>query len=108
MTFGYSFQIWVPLLVFPTAGPYGAPQWIKGWPVAFVFYFLLWAGFIVSLVIHRRYDKLSQGSYKESVLTRSKYRDQKKSATVVASESSDDVETIIVDQGEDPKASTKS
>lgn len=54
MTFGYSFQIWVPLLVFPTAGPYGAPQWRKGWPVSFVFYFLLWAGFIVSLLLHRR------------------------------------------------------
>lgn len=54
MTFGYSFQIWVPLLIFPTAGPYGAPRWQHGWPVTFVFYFLLWAGFITALLLHRR------------------------------------------------------
>ncbi|KAJ6095703.1 hypothetical protein N7486_006449 [Penicillium sp. IBT 16267x] len=74
MTFGYSFQIWVPLLVFPTSGHYGAPQWIKGWPVAFVFYFLLWVGFITSLVIHRR--------------------DQRKNATLMASDS-EDIEIIV-------------
>ncbi|KAJ5267139.1 MFS general substrate transporter [Penicillium angulare] len=74
MTFGYSFQIWVPLLIFPTAGPYGAPQWKKGWPVAFVFYFLLWAGFITSLVLYRR--------------------DKRKAAAVLESESSSgDIET---------------
>lgn len=56
MTFGYSFNIWVPLLLFPTAGPYGAPRWPKGWPVTFAFYFLLWAGFIAAIVIHRRYS----------------------------------------------------
>lgn len=54
MTFGYSFQIWVPLLLFPTAGPDGAPRWRKGWPVTFVFYFFLWAGFITAIVLHRR------------------------------------------------------
>ncbi|KAJ5914160.1 MFS general substrate transporter [Penicillium tannophilum] len=74
MTFGYSFQIWVPLLVFPTSGHYGAPQWIKGWPVAFVFYFMLWAGFITALVIYRR--------------------DQRKSVTVMASDS-EDIEIIV-------------
>ncbi|XHG07886.1 hypothetical protein AWENTII_011016 [Aspergillus wentii] len=57
MTFGYSFNIWVPLLLFPTAGPDGAPRWRKGWPVTFVFYFLLWAGFVASIVIHRRERK---------------------------------------------------
>lgn len=57
MTFGYSFQIWVPLLIFPTSGPYGAPRWQHGWPVTFVFYFLLWAGFITSLVLYRRDQK---------------------------------------------------
>lgn len=60
MTFGYSFQIWVPLLIFPTAGPYGAPRWQHGWPVTFVFYFLLWAGFITALVLHRRGKKRQQ------------------------------------------------
>ncbi|KUI67531.1 Pantothenate transporter liz1 [Cytospora mali] len=60
MTFGYSFQIWVPLLIFPTAGPYGAPRWPHGWPVTFVFYFLLWAGFITAVVFHRRGEKRSQ------------------------------------------------
>ena len=55
MTFGYSFNIWVPLLAFPTAGYYGAPRWRKGWPIAFVFYFLLWVGFITAIVIYRRY-----------------------------------------------------
>jgi hypothetical protein len=54
MTFGYSFNIWVPLLLFPTAGPDGAPRWMKGWPVTFVFYFLLWAGFVSAVVIHRK------------------------------------------------------
>ncbi|QKX60309.1 uncharacterized protein TRUGW13939_07452 [Talaromyces rugulosus] len=54
MTVGYSFNIWVPLLLFPTAGPNGAPRWKKGWPVTFVFYFLLLSGFLVSIVINRR------------------------------------------------------
>ncbi|KAJ5292978.1 uncharacterized protein N7443_008931 [Penicillium atrosanguineum] len=54
MTFGYSFNIWVPLLLFPTAGPDGAPRWKKGWPVAFVFYFLLWAGFVSAVLLHKR------------------------------------------------------
>lgn len=54
MTFGYSFNIWVPLLLFPTAGPDGAPRWRKGWPVTFVFYFLLWASFIAAVVLYRR------------------------------------------------------
>lgn len=54
MTFGYSFNIWVPLLLFPTAGPDGAPRWRKGWPVTFVFYFLLWAGFVNSIIIYGR------------------------------------------------------
>ncbi|BCR87760.1 uncharacterized protein ACHE_40324S [Aspergillus chevalieri] len=57
MTFGYSFNIWVPLLLFPTAGPDGAPRWRKGWPVTFVFYFLLWAGFVASILIYRREKK---------------------------------------------------
>ncbi|KAL4955205.1 major facilitator superfamily domain-containing protein [Aspergillus filifer] len=54
MTFGYQFQIWVPLLIFPTAGPDGAPRWRKGWPFTFVFFFFLWVGFVTSLVLHRR------------------------------------------------------
>lgn len=57
MTFGYSFNIWVPLLLFPTAGYNGAPRWRKGWPVTFVFFFLLWAGFIAAVVLHRRKRK---------------------------------------------------
>lgn len=60
MTFGYSFNIWVPLLLFPTAGPNGAPQWRTGWPVAMVFYILLWAGFIAAVVLHKRkYESVS-------------------------------------------------
>ncbi|KAK3374730.1 MFS general substrate transporter [Podospora didyma] len=57
MTVGYSFNVWVPLLLFPTAGSDGAPRWRKGWPVTYVFYFLLWSGFIASLSIHRRREK---------------------------------------------------
>ncbi|KAF3030765.1 hypothetical protein E8E15_010977 [Penicillium rubens] len=57
MTFGYSFNIWVPLLAFPTAGPDGAPRWRKGWPISFVFFFLLWAGFMVSVYTWRREQK---------------------------------------------------
>ncbi|KAL4785447.1 major facilitator superfamily domain-containing protein [Aspergillus varians] len=57
MTFGYSFNIWVPLLLFPTAGPNGAPRWRKGWPVTFLFYFFLWAAFITALMLHRRDQK---------------------------------------------------
>ncbi|ORY69498.1 major facilitator superfamily domain-containing protein [Pseudomassariella vexata] len=54
MTFGYSFNIWVPLLLFPTAGPNGAPRWSHGWPVAMVFYILLWTGFMTAILLHRR------------------------------------------------------
>ncbi|KAI0845393.1 MFS general substrate transporter [Daldinia vernicosa] len=54
MTFGYSFNIWVPLLLFPTAGPNGAPRWRIGWPVALTFHVLLWAGFIVAILLYRR------------------------------------------------------
>ncbi|KAE8391409.1 putative pantothenate transporter [Aspergillus alliaceus] len=53
MTFGYSFQIWVPLLLFPTAGPDDAPRWRKGWPAAFAFFVLLWLGFIAAIAIHQ-------------------------------------------------------
>ncbi|KAF2170567.1 hypothetical protein M409DRAFT_64257 [Zasmidium cellare ATCC 36951] len=54
MTFGYSFNIWVPLLAFPTAGYDGAPRWRRGYPMTFVFYFFLWAGFITAIVLYRR------------------------------------------------------
>ncbi|PSR92418.1 major facilitator superfamily domain-containing protein [Coniella lustricola] len=54
MTFGYSFQIWVPLLAFPTAGVNGAPRWRHGWPIALVFIFLLWVGFIAAILLHKR------------------------------------------------------
>ncbi|KAI1469110.1 MFS general substrate transporter [Daldinia caldariorum] len=54
MTFGYSFNIWVPLLLFPTAGPNGAPRWRIGWPVALTFHVLLWLGFIVAILLYRR------------------------------------------------------
>lgn len=54
MTFGYSFYIWVPLLLFPTAGPNGAPRWRKGWPVTLVFFFLLWSGFITAIVLYKK------------------------------------------------------
>lgn len=54
MTIGYSFNIWVPLLLFPTAGPNGAPRWRKGWPVSLVFHVLLWAGFITAVYLHWR------------------------------------------------------
>ncbi len=59
MTVGYSFNIWVPLLLFPTARPDGAPRWRKGWPVTFVFYFLLW------LRIHNR-SSAAQAKVSES------------------------------------------
>ncbi|KAM0543430.1 hypothetical protein ACHAPJ_012293 [Fusarium lateritium] len=61
MTFGYSFYIWVPLLLFPTAGPDGAPRWRKGWPVTLVFYFLLWAGFITAVILGKRGRKKVEG-----------------------------------------------
>ncbi|KAK7519051.1 major facilitator superfamily domain-containing protein [Phyllosticta citriasiana] len=54
MCFGYSFNIWVPLLLFPTAGDWGAPRWKAGWPASIAFYALLWAGFMSALYIHRR------------------------------------------------------
>ncbi|WAO87202.1 Hypothetical protein NCS54_00450500 [Fusarium falciforme] len=57
MTFGYSFYIWVPLLLFPTAGPNGAPRWRKGWPVTLVFFFLLWSGFITAIVLYKKSSK---------------------------------------------------
>ncbi|CAK7214554.1 hypothetical protein SCUCBS95973_002186 [Sporothrix curviconia] len=57
MTIGYSFNIWVPLLVFPTAGPNGAPQWRHGWPFILVFFVLLWLGFCTGIVLHKRDQK---------------------------------------------------
>lgn len=54
MTFGYSFNIWVPLLAFPTAGTYGAPRWQHGWPISFVFWLLLFVGFIAAIVMSKR------------------------------------------------------
>ncbi|KAI1634300.1 major facilitator superfamily domain-containing protein [Biscogniauxia mediterranea] len=54
MTFGYSFNIWVPLLLFPTAGPNGAPRWRHGWPVKTAFHILLLAGFISAILLHKR------------------------------------------------------
>ncbi|KAI2635707.1 MFS general substrate transporter [Hypomontagnella submonticulosa] len=57
MTFGYSFYIWVPLLLFPTVGPNGAPRWRIGWPVAMSFHVLLWAGFLIAVLLHRRDSK---------------------------------------------------
>lgn len=54
MSFGYSFNIWVPLVAFPTAGPYGAPRWKHGWPLVFVFWVLLFCGFITAIVLDKR------------------------------------------------------
>ncbi|KAJ6044808.1 uncharacterized protein N7446_003002 [Penicillium canescens] len=65
MSVGYSFNIWVPLLAFPTAGPNGAPRWRHGWPVSFVFYFLLWAGFVVAIVIYRREQKKENSEFSQ-------------------------------------------
>ncbi|KAJ5906096.1 uncharacterized protein N7473_003012 [Penicillium subrubescens] len=88
MTFGYSFNIWVPLLLFPTAGPYGAPRWKKGWPVSLVFFFLLWAGFMTAVILHRR--------------------EKRREAALAAQEGTDeDVETIIVDRDAHAKGVSK-
>ena len=57
MTVGYSFNIWVPLLVFPTAGANGAPRWRRGWPFVLVFFVLLWLGFVAATVLHKRDQK---------------------------------------------------
>ena len=83
MTFGYSFNIWVPLLLFPTAGPDGAPRWRKGWPVTFVFYFLLWASFIAAVVLYRRGTRGKQDLAESSSLD-------------ADSSSGDATETIVV------------
>ncbi|KAH8676066.1 major facilitator superfamily domain-containing protein [Xylariales sp. PMI_506] len=65
MTFGYSFNIWVPLLIFPTAGSIGAPRWRVGWPVTLVFYILLWAGFITAVILYKRRLKREQSAVEE-------------------------------------------
>ncbi|KAI0165114.1 MFS general substrate transporter [Hypoxylon sp. FL1284] len=54
MTFGYSFNIWAPLVLFPTVGPNGAPRWRIGWPFTLAFRILLWIGFITAILLHRR------------------------------------------------------
>ena len=61
MSFGYSFNIWVPLLLFPTAGDWGAPRWKAGWPASIAFYALLWAGFMGALLLARRKRKAAGG-----------------------------------------------
>ncbi|CAJ2509543.1 Uu.00g145690.m01.CDS01 [Anthostomella pinea] len=75
MTFGYSFQIWVPLLLYPTVGPVGAPRWPIGWPVGWVFYLLLYCGFITAILLHKRStlkaeedDETESSAVEESVL----------------------------------------
>ncbi|OQE11517.1 hypothetical protein PENVUL_c002G00324 [Penicillium vulpinum] len=61
MSLGYSFNVWVPLLAYPTAGPDGAPRWRKGWPISFVSFFLLWASFVASVFLWRR-EQMSEAS----------------------------------------------
>ncbi|KAK8214324.1 major facilitator superfamily domain-containing protein [Phyllosticta capitalensis] len=61
MSFGYSFNIWVPLLLFPTAGDWGAPRWKAGWPASIAFYALLWAGFMGALLLARGKRKAAGG-----------------------------------------------
>lgn len=43
MTFGFTMQIWIPLLTFPTVE---APEFRKGYPASVVFEFLMW-GFLM-------------------------------------------------------------
>lgn len=106
MTFGYSFNIWVPLLLFPTAGPNGAPRWKKGWPVAFVFFFLLWAGFMTAIIIHQRY--VYHDCYRTQLPLTQISSEKRKEAALSAQESTDeDVETIIVDRDAHSKAGSK-
>ncbi|EFW99786.1 cellular morphogenesis protein [Grosmannia clavigera kw1407] len=62
MTFGYSFNIWVPLLLFPTAGEYGAPRWKKGWPVTIALCFFFCLGFTTATVLFRRRERLVVGA----------------------------------------------
>jgi ACS family pantothenate transporter-like MFS transporter len=54
VTISYSFYVWVPLLLYPTAGYNGAPRWRKGWPLSFVFSFLVWAGFMTAIILNKR------------------------------------------------------
>ncbi|KAI1335466.1 MFS general substrate transporter [Xylariaceae sp. FL0016] len=65
MTFGYSFDIWLPLLLYPTAGPNGAPRWRHGWPASLVFYVALWASFIIAILLHRRDTRKAQRTQDE-------------------------------------------
>lgn len=81
MTIGYSFNVWVPLLLFPTAGPDGAPRWRKGWPVTLVFFFLLWAGFITAIVVHKKREKKRLANLTE---TASESNDAESAVVVVA------------------------
>ncbi|GME65909.1 Vitamin h transporter [Neofusicoccum parvum] len=60
MSFGYSFNIWVPLLLFPTAGDWGAPRWKAGWPSSIAFFTLLWLGFVTAVYLHKRDLKKQQ------------------------------------------------
>ena len=54
MMIGFSFNLWAPLLLYPTAGPLGAPRWKIGWPASLVFYAVLSGAFIAAVMLHRR------------------------------------------------------
>lgn len=102
MTFGYSFNIWVPLLAFPTAGPYGAPRWQRGWPISLVFGFMLWAAFMAALVIHRR-GYVSSHQLSDDRLADSFARDKKRQQAALSSSDlsgSDEAVSVEVDANE--------
>ena len=51
MTFGYTFYIWVPLLLYPTVD---APQWKKSWPAEIVFSVVMFVLFAIGTARYRR------------------------------------------------------
>ncbi|KAF7553121.1 hypothetical protein G7Z17_g3878 [Cylindrodendrum hubeiense] len=57
MTISYAFNAWAPLLIYPTAGEYGAPQWKKGWPTALALFIVQWLLFLLAYVLHNRDEK---------------------------------------------------
>jgi MFS transporter, ACS family, pantothenate transporter len=57
MTFGFTMQIWVPLLTFPTVE---APEFRKGYPASVVFEFLMWGLLMFGAWYMRRWKGLAQ------------------------------------------------
>lgn len=94
MTIGYSFDIWVPLLLYQTVD---APQWKTGWPASLAFSVGLWACFILATVLWRR-EYVSSKMSMMRILTSYSQRREAAIADTESIESSDAGSSEVSDE----------